>query len=255
MTRHAVPLLVAIAGTALTAAAGCGTSGSAPTLYHEVRFQVVPATTGQATFSVDSLVAGGTAFGFPTGTTFTTTGTFNFYLEGAASPYSGTFTQQGPDPITVTVYIDRSLVSGDNTSQGSGVPLFVGPVSQGAQVPPPPGTPLPQAPMVRFDVCAPAPGNSVCSTMNTSAGATAPAGSFGIPYSGSIGDQFFSHLLYNDPTRTTPGIYFLQNPQDSANGIVASASGQLLQLQLFIDGALHQTAAGTGNDVQVREDL
>ena len=68
-----------------------------------------------------------------------------------------------------------------------------------------------------------------------------------------------SHLLQNSPSdvnppRTTPGIYFLQNARDSANGIFGSVNGQYLQAQLFVDNSLKQTASGTksGTDSNIR---
>ena len=246
MTKRARPLLLAIAAATLVTA-GCGTSGSSQVLYHEVRFQVAPASTGQGTFSVDALVADGVVFNFPAGTTFTTTGAFNFYLEGAAPPYSGTFVQQGTAPITASVFVDRNLVNEGNPTSGDGTTVTVTALDQGT-----PGVPPSQGQLVRFDICAPPPdSDGKCSTTNVSG---VPAGIVGIPYNGSIGDEFMSHLLYIDATLTTPGIYFLQNARDSANGFFGSVSGQFLQAQLFLDSALQQTVSGT-NELKLRKDL
>jgi len=287
MMKRVFPFLLAIVIVILVAAAGCGTSGSSPILYHEVRFQVEPANSGigQATFSVISLNADGVPFGFANGTTFTTTGAFNFYLDGAAPPYSATFVQQGDAPILVSVFIDRNLVSGDNVSTGPGSTVTVGPIDLGT-----PGPPAPAGPLVRFDVCAPFPGLGTCSTTNptdlppgkqgTCSGSpstfcstdpaamdcpspqtciTVSAGTFGVPYNGSIGDSFMSHLLESDSSRQTPAIYFLQDARDTANGIFGSISGQFLQGQLFIDNQLQETKSGggtgTGSGIRLQKDL
>jgi hypothetical protein len=117
---------------------------------------------------------------------------------------------------------------------------------------------------VRFDVCAPAPTSGSCSTTNAPGLPPVPAGLFGIPYTGQIGDQYMSHLLQDSPTdtnppRTTPAIYFLQNARDSANGLFGSLSGQFLQAQLFVNNQLEQTEAGTGSgtgsNIRLHKDL
>jgi hypothetical protein len=251
MMRRVRSCLLTIVSVTLIAVSGCGTSGSNPVLYHEVRFQVEPAAAGQATFSVVALDADGVPFGFPDGTTFTTTGAFNFYLEGSAPPYSGTFVQEGTATISVSVFIDRNLVSGGNTTHGPNTSVTVGPVDLGT-----PGSPPPQGPLVRFDICAPGPDSGTCSTTNGPGLPAVPAGNFGIPYKGSIGDEFMSHLLESDVSRTTPAIYFLQNARDSANGIFTPISSQFLQAQLFVSDVLEQTTSGTTSDnLILRKDL
>lgn len=247
MIRRARTLWLLIAGATLFVS-GCGTSGSNPVLYHEVRFQVAPASTGIATFSVESLNANGTGYGFPAGTTFTTTGAFNFYLDGAAPPYAGTFVQVGTAPITVSVFYDRNLVSGGNTTTGDGTQVTATALGT-------PGPSTPKTPLVRFDICAPAfESGGACSTADVSGGPAVSAGTFGIPYRGSIGDAAISHLLPSDSTRTTPGIYFLENTNDSANGYFLPISGQFVQAQLFVNSSLQDTVSGTG-DLSLRQDL
>jgi len=228
---------------ALLVAAGCGTSGSSPTLYPEVRFQVQSNTGGTTTFSVPSLVGNGTTFTFGSGATFTTSSFFSFYLEGAAPPYSGTFVQESDDaPITVRVFINESSLGPGTVTTGKGSMITV--TAEGT-----PGPPAAPAQQVRFDVCAPLPGGGPCST-------TGDSGVPGIPYTGSIGDQFMSHLLSSDTTRQTPAVYFLVNARDSANGIFSPVSGQFLQVQLWINDALEQSESGTNsNDLILQKDL
>lgn len=233
-------LLVMASG--LLVAGGCGTSGSSPTLQSEVRFQVQSNTGGVATFSVPSLVGNGNSFTFGSGATFATSGVFSFYLEGAAPPYSGTFVQEGDTPITVRIFINDSSLGPGTVTSGNGTMVTV--TAEGT-----PGTPTVPAPQVRFDVCAPLGGSGACST-------TGDSGIPGIPYSGSIGDQFMSHLLPSDNTRLTPAVYFLANPRDSANGIFSPISGQFLEVQLWIDNSLEQSESGTkSDDLILRKDL
>jgi len=71
-----------------------------------------------------------------------------------------------------------------------------------------------------------------------------------------MGDQFMSHLLPSDASRLTPGVYFLTNPQESANGIFAPISGQVLQVQLFVDSVLKQTESGSNSQqLSLKTDL
>ena len=239
MTRPRFVLML-IASVTLIAAAGCGTSGSNPVLFAELRFEVTPTQAGSATFSVESLVANGSTFGFPDHTVFTTTAPFSFYLEGAAPAYSGAFARVGDAEITVRVFRERILVTEDSTD-GAAKPIAAVSAVVGQGTP----TVTPSAPMqlVRFDVCAPVVFNGACST-------TGDAGLFGIPYSGTLGDPFTTHLLNGQ----TPSIYFLPGARDSANAVFRSASTQFLEAQLFVDNELRQTASGT-TDVVLREDL
>jgi hypothetical protein len=98
---------------------------------------------------------------------------------------------------------------------------------------------------VRLDVCAPSTGATACSTASD-------PGTFGVEFTGTLGDLFTSHPL----SGSAPSIYFLEGARDSVNAVFTrlSITGDLLLVHLYIDGQLRQTQAGTG-DVVIREDL
>ena len=111
-------------------------------------------------------------------------------------------------------------------------------------VPTPSGTPAAQSPAVRLDVCAPSLGAARCDATGADPGIS------GIPFTGSFGDPFLTHLL----SGTTPSIYFLQGARDSVAGVVRSTQRLNLQIQLFIDNLGKESASGT-SDLVVRQDL
>jgi hypothetical protein len=221
---------------------GCGTTGSAPVLYPEVRFRVQPV--GQSTFSVDELDAGGVQHTFPEGTTFTATSFFDFYLENAQPPYSGTFTLVPPlsGDITVTLFVPGTTEVQeftDQTSAALGITQVT--VSSG-----PSSAATPPAQDIRFDLCVPSSTGSGACVVSGDAGVS------GLPFSGSVGDAFQTHLLNG----FTPSIYFLEGARDSVDAVfrLAPTTGQVLVARLFINGALQQTQSNTDN-VIIQQDL
>jgi hypothetical protein len=241
-----------IAALLSTLNGGCGTSGSAPTLYPEVSFAVQPS--GAAEFTAE-LMDNGVTHTFsdpasPDGTLhFKVTTIFTFFLENAAPPYQGVFTLQGGEGIDVTLTVPGQPGAGPFPTCGVGSTLTL---PSGQCEPGPlnatPGTPsaLPATQEIRFDVCVPSLTPGTCFT----------SGDVGIDraYSGSVGDPFQTHVL----SGTTPSIYFLEGAQDSVNGVftLASVTGDTLVVQLFIDGALEQTgSSATSNGVRIRQDL
>ena len=81
--RRSTICLAALLAGVLTS---CGTSGTNPTLFPEVRFEVSPATQGTATFMVESLTSGGIKYDLPPDAVFTATAPFSFLLENAPPP-------------------------------------------------------------------------------------------------------------------------------------------------------------------------
>jgi hypothetical protein len=235
---------------------GCGTSGSRPAVYPEVRFEVQPRPATVA-FRVDELVAGGVRHTFPADTVFTATNTFFFYLENAPPPYSGTFTVctvDGRCPATdtsgnnihVKLFVPGPTEAREFNADTDAPGITQATVASGSS---PVVTPPTQE--VRFDVCVSSAGSATCS-------ATGDAGAFDLTFSGNLGDALQTHLLVS-PDGTyprTPSIYFLENAQDSVNAVfrLAPTTGQTLVARLFINGALQQTQSGT-KDVIIRQDL
>jgi hypothetical protein len=219
---------------------GCGQSGSDPPQYPEVRFEVRP--TGQATFRVDSLIGGGVSHSSVIGQEFAATAAFDFILENAAPPYQGSFTLTSGDQITVTLTVIST--TGQTQVSDATVPgkTTVNVLTGG---PLPSATPGPSSPEVRFDVCAPLPGGSACST-------TTDPGTFGVLFTGSLGDDFMSHVLNG----ATPAIYFLEAPRNTANGVFMRQpfTGDFLVGALFINGVLQQTQANS-QSIVISQDL
>ncbi|MGD0947282.1 MAG: hypothetical protein ABSA52_07605 [Candidatus Binatia bacterium] len=221
--------------------AGCGTTGSSPTLYQEVQFQVLPS--GQSTFTVNELDVGGVRHTFPAGTSFTASSTFYFYFENAPPPYSGTFTLESGGDVTVKLFITpTNSAKASDTTSGPGSTVTV---STGASPSSMPATPIPPTEEVRFDVCVPSLTPGTCFTQGDS-------GIFGLPFTGTVGDAFQTHLL----SGFTPSIYFLEGAQENANGVfrLTPVTGDTLVVQLFINGSLRQTQANT-KDVVVKQNL
>jgi hypothetical protein len=217
---------------------GCGTSGSGPTLYPEVQFQVQPA--GPSTFRVDELDAGGVRHTFPEGTTFTASNFFYFVFENAPPPYSGTFTLLNGGDITVTLLVPGVYEFDRHTSQDMGitqVTVSSGPISVTA----------PPTQEVRFDVCVQSLTSGPCLTGGD-------AGVFHVPFNGSVGDASQTHQIVG----FTPSIYFLEGAQDNASGVFrfVPASGQTLVVRLLINGAVEETDSSSSTDaVLIQHDL
>jgi hypothetical protein len=238
LIRRAAALLVC----AVCGVWGCGTTGSDPILFPEVRFDVLPS--GQATFTVDALSGGGESYASVIGQQFTATAPFHFALENAGQPLMGAFSVNptSGDQITVTL----TVISGLSQTQvsdatGPGKPTArVSIPTTAAGVTPPPGNPE-----VRFDVCAPLPGRTTCS-------ATTGNGTFGALFTGSFGDPFISYLTNG----ATPTIYFYRAPQSNINAVLTRlpVTGALLAVQLLVNGELKQTEVGSG-EVIISQDL
>lgn len=232
MRRIALRCLV-VSGVLLLSA-GCGTSGSRPSQFAEVRFQVRP--TGKSVFTAE-LSANGVTHTLG-GMQFTATSLFDFVLENAAPPYSGTFTLiDGGDIEVVLSFADQSITA--ETSGVGGPPAVVTNATT-------PATPLgPPALEVRFDVCVPSAAAGTCFGPDDS-------GIFGLPFNGSVGDAATTHLVNG----STPTIYFLESPEDSVNGVFAlnPFTGQSLLAQLFVNGELKQSDSDT-HDVLLKENL
>jgi len=224
--------------------AGCGRSGSNPVLFPEIRFQVVP--TGQTTFRVDSLVAGGVEHPSVIGQEFTATSFFNFVFENATSPRSGAFcrtSDTGAIKVVLTVTGQKSqTVTEGPPSVGCAHPVVISSDLPGTPIV---TTPTASSPEVRFDVCVPSPDASSCFTANDS-------GIFGLTFSGTFGDLFMTYLVVG----TTPGIYFLQNARDNVNAVLAlqPTTGQLLRIELYINGAFIEAQSDSHN-VIISKDL
>jgi hypothetical protein len=240
MLQHLMRSAAIVSACFVIVTSGCGTSGSDPVQYPEVRFEVRPA--GQSTFTVDSLIGGGVSHSSVTNQQFTATGAFDIALENAMPPYEGTFTLVAGDQITVSISVisptGQTLVS-KTTSPGHPVVT----VSSGGTVPvPPPG---PANPEVRFDVCAPLANETACSV-------AASVGTFGVLFTGTLGDPFTSHLING----ATPTIYFLEAPSDNVAGVFTREPqvGVLLVAQLLFNGVLQQTQANASN-VIIKQDL
>jgi hypothetical protein len=248
------------------AATGCGSSGSSPPLYAEVRFEVRATSGGQALFAVEELAAGGVRHTFPPDTIFTTTTVqFRFLFENAPLPYSGTFRQIGD--ATIEVHLIQ---------EGTGIETTVMTSGDATRCPPPPATPdaaclvtphilgpplaikIPN-PEVRFDVCSPLPGRITC------AAASLDAGNAEVQFVGTIGDPFVTYLigqsLISNPPVFTPAIFFFDGAQDNVAAQFAGVRDAVLTAQLFIDcgvGATHcapvDSATGSGQ-IDLKEDL
>lgn len=248
--RTALLLVFAVCGVW-----GCGQTGSDPPLFPEVHFTVFPS--GQATFRVSALSSGGASYTSVIGQQFTATGAFAFVVENAGPGFRGEFEVDPStgDQITVTL----AVICGGGQTQvsdatGPGKPTAIVSIPFVPNAPcnpePPPDSipevpPPPSSPEVRFDICAPLPNLTTCST-------TTPDQSFGVLFTGSLGDPFTSHLT----SGATPAIYFYQSPQQNINAVFTRAplTGMLLTAQLLINGEVNQTRASTGN-VIISQDL
>ncbi len=268
MARHACLTTLALSVVVL-AIGGCGQSGSNPVLYPEAIFSVTQS--GGGVFTVDFVDGGGVRHMFPANAQFSGTSTFTFHILGAPTPFNGRFERISGGNMEVGLTVTEQPSVGplfstnlpgccQTTGQSCQSCSADADCVQGAscvqtlniQIPPAPspaGTPGPSpvpraSPEIRVDVCAPSPGASSCSV-------DGDAGVFGQPFSGTVGDQFTTHLVNG----ATPSVYFLSTARDSVSAVLrAGNSGQLLQVQLFINDQLVEIGFGTG-DVIVRHDL
>jgi hypothetical protein len=229
---------------------GCGTTGSRPTLYPEVRFEVDPVP-ASVTFRVDALVAGGVQHTFPADMVFTASGPFFFYFENAPPPYSGTFTVCGkpngncsPAGASDGNLHVKLFVPGTTEVHEFNAETLVPHIPQVTISSGPISAVTPPTREVRFDLCVPFLTPGTCFTGGDS-------GLFSKSFTGTLGDASQTHELFG----ATPSIYFLEGAQDNVDGVFTlDQTGPLFVAQLFIDGILRQTQANTG-DVIVTQDL
>lgn len=226
-------LLLCVCGLVASLGVACGTSGSEPTSYPEVRFRVRPSGTAKFTAA---LRTNGILHSFPAGTTFTATSNFDFYLEGAAPPYGGTFTLTPDSPGGFEVVLTVTGQSEQTAAADAAHPEAV--VGSTAPATPPSSE-------TRFHVCLPLQDFSTCF------GSSDP-GVFGVTFNGSVGDPYNTYILFG----TTPSIYYLEGARETVNGVFAlqPSTGQTLVAQLFINGKLIQTESGA-HDVLLKENL
>jgi hypothetical protein len=212
---------------------GCGTSGSSPTIYPEVQFEVDP-NPAPVTFRVDELVAGGVQHTFPADMVFSATGPFFFYVENAPPPYSGTFTLLSGANIHVKLFVPGTTEVHEFNAYTDAPEITEATVSSG-----PSSGATPATQEIRFDVCVPSLTPGTCFT-------SGDEGVSSLPFSGSLGDAFQTHLV----NAFTPSIYFLQGARDNVDAVMrlSPVTGQTLMVQLFINGALEQTASSSSSD-------
>ncbi|HEX7409902.1 MAG TPA: hypothetical protein VF515_19965 [Candidatus Binatia bacterium] len=242
MMKRACLHWICTAALAAMLAAGCGTTGSAPTSFPEVRFRVHPSKPSSggnldATFTAE-LVAGGVKHAFPANATFTATGDVDFVLENAAPPYGGTFTvsEEGSRDIHVVLSV-TGVTDTSADSAGPAHAAVVGTIS--------PAT-APATNEVRFEVCVPSDNAASCGLPGSD------SGDFGKPFNGSIGDAFNTHLIGG----LTPSIFFLDGARDSIHAVFALApfTGKKLIARMYLNGELKEEASDTG-DVVLKQDL
>jgi hypothetical protein len=229
----------------LLGASACGTEDSDPAIFSEARFEVIPQG-GEVTFEVLSLVGGSIKHTFPEGTTFTSSATFNFFLENAPPAYEGRFRKLDGAEIRVCLSVGEQIfVSCANSDAQNATVTVVAGSSQDAGIEP--QVPNPE---VRFDVCAPNEGESACEV-------TGAIGRF-VDFSGTIGDPRITHLLRRSTNTAsllkTPSIYFLEGARDDVNGVFRGAASLPIRVELLVNGGVRDRAFG-GGDVIVREDL
>jgi hypothetical protein len=229
----------------LLAASACGTEDSDPPLFNEARFEVIPQG-GETTFEVLSLIGGTSMHTFPEGTTFTSSATFNFFLENAPPAYTGTFRKMDGAEIRVCLSVGEQIFvnCADTDPQNPTVTVAAGdPPDNGAE----PQVPNPE---VRFDVCAPNDGENSCNVAEA-------VGRF-VDFTGTIGDARVTHLLRRTTNAAsllkTPSIYFLEGAEDEVSGVFRGAASLPLFVELLVNGAVKDRAFSSG-DVIVREDL
>lgn len=233
------------AAVALFGAAGCGTSGSNPTEFREIRILIEPNGGGVAQFEVVSLIAGGVSHPHFVGQQFTAPMTIA--LLNAQLPYEAKFKQLGTNSIHVRAIVSNSSETSADSSETT---LAVVP-PEGSTVS---GSEPPASPEVQFNVCALLPGHSSCLTP------TDP-GLNGLGFSGTIGDPATTHVLppacsanISQPCTTTPTVYFLEAARDSVNGVFNGGLDQPFRVELLIDGTVEESSQGTG-DLILQKDI
>ncbi len=249
MTRRFLLATASACGLVILGAAGCGTSGSEPPLFPEVRFEVSPVQGAQPPFQfiAERFDIGGVEHTDLAGTTLTATGIFRFIFENAAPSYCGRFKQVGATAVTVHLLQEGGPEVAPSTS-GDGTEVTACILGS--------PTPMPTAPNpeVRFDVCAQSVPGVVCAA----AGPEGP-GKFDVPFSGVIGDPFVTYLLgtasstANAPV-STPVIYYFEGASQSVNAVFTGFNQATIQVQLLINGQLSQNVAGNGN-LTIQQDL
>ncbi len=227
---------------------GCGTSGSGPPLFPEVRFEVSPVQGAQPPFQfiAERFDIGGVEHTDLAGTTLTATGVFRFIFENAAPSYCGTFRQVGATAVTVHLIQEGGPEVSPSTS-GDGTEVTACLLGS--------PTPMPTAanPEVRFDVCAQSIPGVLC------AAAGGDPGKFDVQFSGVIGDPFVTYLVgtasatANVPV-STPVIYYFEGASQSVNAVFTGFNQATIQVQLLINGQLSQNVAGNGN-LTLQQDL
>lgn len=252
MVSRASLTVLALSVVAL-AIGGCGESGSNPLLFPEAIFSVTQS--GGGVFAVDFVDGGGVRHMFPANAQFSGASTFTFHVLGAPTPFNGRFRRiSGGDMEVGLTVTEQPSVGPLSTGCCQTTEQICQSCSTDADCPvgvscvynippgPDPGS-VPRASLdVRVDVCAPSPGTSSCSL-------NGDAGVFGQPFSGTIGDQFTTHLVNGG----APSVYFLTSARDSLSAVLRG-NGQLLQVQLFINDQRLESSSGTG-DVIIRHDL
>jgi hypothetical protein len=224
--------------------AACGTSGHDRPQYPEVRFQIEPVGGGGGDFRflLDALFINDRYETYLTGTEFAATGPFHIVLENAQPAYGARFTRgDGSPDVNVTL----SVVSASNQTSVTDSTLAAKDTATVAIGGLPPDPNDRETSEVRFHVCVPSPDRDACFSDTGS-------GTPGIPFTGTIGDAFSSHLING----TTPSVYFLQNAQDTVNAAITrlGSTGPALRVELYIDGTLEDIDTGSG-DLIFREDL
>jgi hypothetical protein len=277
MTWRVLLTVMCGGGLMVTTTAGCGTSGSEPVLFPEVRFEVSPVAGAQPPFQfvVERFVIGGVLHTDLSGTTFTSTDVFRFVFENAPPPYTGTFRQVGGAAIRVHLLQEGTGIETTQMTSGNqiqcGSPTSSDPaciVNPSIFGPQPTRITLPN-PEVRFDVCAPLVASvsclmtRVCSNNPVQPCATdadCPGGTcspdpgrFNVQFNGVIGDPFVTYLLgigsstVNAPA-FTPAIYYFEGASQTVNAVFTPFIGTLA-VQFFINGQLSQNGTGGGSIV------
>jgi hypothetical protein len=144
------------------------------------------------------------------------------------------------NPDSRDIHVVLSVIGVTDTSAdsaGAAHPAVVGTITPAA---------APATNEVRFEVCVPSDNAASCGIPGSDSGV------FGLPFNGSIGDAFDTHLIGG----LTPSIFFLDGARDTINAVFALApfTGQNLIARMYINGELKEEGSGTGN-VILKQDL